>query len=161
MIDIEALKREWRRKAALHGVNVLEGVTVYTEANMKAQAAKEGHYERMATLVRAHAQRCPLKYDNGYGFADNVKVERQARRDWWLYTDYWVLGTPQDDSVHRHTERTAIRAIREVCKERDALHEREVFLCEVIRDLWMQEKYENRLEATRRTQTLDILYNVV
>lgn len=105
MIDIDALKRDWRRKAALHGVNVLEGVTVYTEANMKAQAAKEGHYERMAALVREHAERHPLNYDNGYGEADTYKVKRQARRDWWVYAFYWKQGPNYHPA--RHTEQLA------------------------------------------------------
>ena len=161
MIDIEALKQDWWLKAVSHGIDPIEGATGYQVANFKAGKATGQHHIRMSALVRDHAEKHPLNYDNGHGIADNAKVERQARRDWWLYTDYWRLGTPQSDSVVRSTERLAIRAIRDVCKERDTRHEYEVSLRVVIQDLWMQEKQEMRLEATRAAQALDMLYCVV
>jgi hypothetical protein len=43
MVDVEQLKREWREKAAAHGVDRQDGATGYQVATIKAERAKAAH----------------------------------------------------------------------------------------------------------------------
>lgn len=63
----------------------------------KAQKRIQTHYQRMRVLVYASAEKPDgwQRFDDGYGNVDTAKVERQAKRDWWQYPDYWHYGAPR------------------------------------------------------------------
>lgn len=109
MIDIEALKREWRAKAAARGVDVTEGATGYQVAIYCAERAKAAHYKRMARRVTAHAQQHPCNWRNAQGCIDGERVAAQQSRYWWAVSGVWSQVEGRwDSAVMRPTEIEAI-----------------------------------------------------
>ena len=92
--NLEDFKRRWRELAAERGVDAQEGATLYQVANAKADERKASHAARQEQAVYADAQKPDAwkRYDNGYGEVDEIKVERQAARSWWVYDPYWRDG---------------------------------------------------------------------
>lgn len=92
--DYAAFKAKWQQLAAERGIDPVNGATSFQVATAKADEQKRTHHarQRVATFNNAAKPGAWRRYDNGQGEVDEAKVERQARRDWWVYADYWHGG---------------------------------------------------------------------
>lgn len=92
--NLDEFKRKWRALAAERGIDAAEGATSFQVVSAKADEQKRTHYarQRAATFNDAAKPGAWKRYDNGLGEVDEAKVERQARRDWWVYAEYWRGG---------------------------------------------------------------------
>ena len=108
-VNLADFKAKWRTLAAERGIDVAEGATSYQVAAAKAEARKRTHHERARQAVYADADKPTswMRYDNGVGAVDGLKVERQARRDWWVNAEYWRGGGRR--ITIRHPKWTSMR----------------------------------------------------
>lgn len=93
-MNLDALKAAFRQRAAELGIDAEHGATGYQAAALKAEQRKRTHHERQRQAVYADAAKPKawMRYDNGQGAVDGLKVERQASSLWWVYPDYWRGG---------------------------------------------------------------------
>lgn len=92
--DYAAFKAKWRTLAAERGIDPVEGATAFQAVAVQTEERKRTHYARQRVAIFNDAAKSGAwrRYDNGLGEVDEAKVERQARRDWWVYAEYWRGG---------------------------------------------------------------------
>jgi hypothetical protein len=109
VINLEALKRDWRAKATARGIDVRHGATSYQVVHIQAARAKASHRRRAAKQVRAQAAAHPHRWLNENGAFDWERVTVQCSRYWWAIGDFWSQEDGREDSVVlRPTEIVAI-----------------------------------------------------
>lgn len=112
----QAYRDAFRATAKSHRIDPEQGATSsYQVVLINAAAQRRTHFPRMEKATRENAERCSpqtfyyfwddddptrkgrvtlrrlrwVHWDNGSGNVDAQKLDRQARRDWWQYRDYW------------------------------------------------------------------------
>lgn len=72
----------------------LDACSSFERVHGLAAVRKAEHFDKQREAVYASAEKADgwERFDNGHGMVDWSKVERQARRDWWAYPDYWHGG---------------------------------------------------------------------
>ena len=100
--NYEDFKARWRALAAERGIDPEQGATAFQAVDAQTEVRKDTHYQRQRRAVYNDTLKPDAwkRYDNGHGEVDTLKVERQAGRSWWAYSEYW-RGGGRHITIHR------------------------------------------------------------